>query len=49
MEDKLWFFASQRTQLVKEFVADQFFKPAGSVNRLGHDITFGHAGDRPTG
>ena len=46
VEDKLWFFASQRTQLVKEFVADQFFKPAGSVNRLGHDITFGHAGEQ---
>ena len=46
VRDKLWFFASQRTQLVKSFVADQFFKPAGSVNRLGHDITFGHAGEQ---
>ena len=46
IEDKLWFFASHRTQNNDFFVADQFFKPEGSVNRLGHDITFGHAGEQ---
>ena len=46
VEDKLWFFASHRNQQTNSYVADQFFKPAGSVNRLGHDITFGHAGEQ---
>ena len=46
VEDKLWFFASHRNQQTNNYVADQFFKPAGSVNRLGHDITFGHAGEQ---
>ena len=46
VEDKLWFFAAHRTENVNNYVADQFFKPAGSVNSLGHDITYGHAGEQ---
>ena len=46
VEDKLWFFVAGRAENTNNFVADSFFKPAGSVNSLGHDITFGHAGEQ---
>ncbi len=49
VQDKLWFFVSARTHNNEFYVADQFFKPAGSVNRLGHDITYGHAGEQAFG
>ncbi len=46
IEDKLWFFASHRTENNNNYVADQFFKPAGTVNSLGHDVTYGQAGEQ---
>ena len=46
VQDKLWFFVAGRAENTNNYVADSFFAPAGSVNSLGHDITFGHAGEQ---